>query len=84
MTNSYPNWFDKNKFENILTIIDSNKFGYKNKMNSSILTVKTLLIILKIIQLVKYLLKKDLNTLNELKKAGITKQKNALLNRKNY
>ena len=84
MTNSYPNWFDKNKFENILTIIDSNKFGYKNKMNSSILTVKTLLIILKIIQLVKYLLKKDLNTLNELKKARITKQKNALLNRKNY
>ena len=84
MTNSYPNWFDRNKFENILTIIDSNKFGYKNKMNSSILTVKTLLIILKIIQLVKYLLKKDLNTLNELKKAGITKQKNALLNRKNY
>ena len=32
MTNSYPNWFDKNKFENILTIIDSNKFGYKNKI----------------------------------------------------
>ena len=32
MTNSYPNWFDKNKFKNILAIIDSNKFGYKNKI----------------------------------------------------
>ena len=28
--------------------------------------------------------KKNLNTLNELKNAGITKQKNALLNRKKY
>ena len=26
-----PNWFDKNKFEEILTIIDSNNFGYKNR-----------------------------------------------------
>ena len=31
-TDSYPNWFDKNKFKNILAIIDSNKFGYKNKI----------------------------------------------------
>ena len=29
---SYPNWFDKNEFKNILAIIDSNKFGYKNKI----------------------------------------------------
>ena len=27
-----PNWFDKNKFKNILAIIDSNKFNYKNKI----------------------------------------------------
>ena len=27
-----PNWLDKNKFKEILTIIDSNKFGYKNKI----------------------------------------------------
>ena len=27
-----PNWIDKNKFEKILTIIDSNKFNYKNKI----------------------------------------------------
>ena len=31
-TDSYPNWFDKNKFKNILAIIDSNKFNYKNKI----------------------------------------------------
>ena len=44
-------------------------------MNSGILKLKTLLIKLEIIQLVKYLLKKDLNTLNEIKNEGITKQK---------
>ena len=27
-----PNWIDKNKFKEILTIIDSNKFSYKNKI----------------------------------------------------
>ena len=43
-----PNWLDKNKFKEILTIIDSNKFVILKK-----LTLKTWLIILKIIQLVK-------------------------------
>ena len=45
------------------------------QMNSSILTLKTWLIMLEIIQLVKYLLKKVLNALNELKNAGIIKYK---------
>ena len=27
-----PNWIDKNKFKEILAIIDSNKFGHKNKI----------------------------------------------------
>ena len=27
-----PNWLDKNKFKEILTIIDSNKIGHKNKI----------------------------------------------------
>ena len=31
-TDSYPNLFDKNKFENILAIIDTSKFSYKNKI----------------------------------------------------
>ena len=25
-----PNWFDKNKFKEILAIIDSSEFNYKN------------------------------------------------------
>ena len=29
MADSYPNWFDRNKFKNILAIIDSNKFNYR-------------------------------------------------------
>ena len=27
-----PNWFDKNKFKEILAIIDSNQFNFKNKI----------------------------------------------------
>ena len=56
---SYPNWFDKNKFKNIVAIIDSNKFGYKNKIGEfKYIPIKDSLIILKIIQLVNYQLKK--------------------------
>ena len=32
MTDSYPNWFDKNKFKNILAIINSNTFNYRHKI----------------------------------------------------
>ena len=32
MTDCYPNWFDRNKFKQILAIIDSNRFNYKNKI----------------------------------------------------
>ena len=58
-----PKWFDKNKFKEILAIIDSNEFNYKNlikkiKVNLSILTLQTWLIILEIIQIVKQMLKK--------------------------
>ena len=28
-----PNWIDKNKFKEILAIIDSNKFNYKKKID---------------------------------------------------
>ena len=61
-----PNWIDKNKFKEILAIIDSNEFNYKNKIGDMV--NKTWLIKLKIIQLVKQMLKKDLNALNEIKK----------------
>ena len=32
MADNYLNWFDRNKFEKDLAIIDSNKFNYKNKI----------------------------------------------------
>ena len=32
MADNYLNWFDRNKFEKILAIIDSNKFSYKNRI----------------------------------------------------
>ena len=44
-------------------------------MNLQILTLKTWLIILEIIQLVKYLLRKGLSALNEIKNAEIIKKR---------
>ena len=38
-----PNWIVKNKFKEILTITDSNKFGHKNKIGH-LLALKTWLI----------------------------------------
>ena len=32
MANNYLNWFDRNNFEKILAVTDSNKFNYKNKI----------------------------------------------------
>ena len=47
------NWLDKNKFKEILTIIDNNKFGHKNKICKYI-DIKDLVNNIKdIIQLVK-------------------------------
>ena len=45
------------------------------QVNSSILALETWLMILQIIQLVNYLLKKSLNTLNKIKDAEIIKHK---------
>ena len=76
VTNSYPNWFDKNKFKNILAIIDSNKFGYKNKIGEfKYIDIKDFVNNIKNNTISEICAKKDLNTLNELKNAGITKQK---------
>ena len=68
-----PNWFDKNKFKNILAIIDSNKFNCRHKIgefkyndNKDWVNNNTISEIFA---------KKDLNTLNELKTAEIMKYK---------
>ena len=76
MTDSYPNWSDKNKFTNILAIIDSNKFGCKNKIGEfKYIDVKDLVINIKNNTISEISAKKNLNTLNKLKNVGITKPK---------
>ena len=76
MTYSDPNWFDKNKFQNILVIIDRNKFGCKNKIGEfKYIDIKDLVINIENNTLSEISAKKDLNTLSKLKNVGRTKQK---------
>ena len=85
-TDPHPNWFDKNKFKNISAIIDSNKFNYRHKIGEfRYIEIKDLVNNIKNNKNSQISAIKGLNTLHELKNAGITKRKkNALLNRKNY
>ena len=79
------NWFDKNKFKEILAIIDSGEFNYKNNIGEfKYIDIKDLVNNIRNNAISEISAKKDSNTLNELKNAGITKQKNAPLDRKNY
>ena len=76
MTDSYPNWFDKNKFKNILAIIDSNKFNYRHKIGEfRYIEIKDLVNNIKNNTISEISAKKGLSTLNDLKNAGITKYK---------
>ena len=69
-------WFDKNKFKEILAIIDSNKFNYKNKIGEfKYIDIKDLVNNIKNNTISEISAKKGLNTLNELKNVGIIKQK---------
>ena len=64
-----PNWIDKNKFKEILAIIDSNKFNYKNKIGEfKYIDIKDLVDNIKNNTISEIPAKKDLNTLNEIKK----------------
>ena len=75
-TDSYPNWFDKNKFKNILAIIDSNKFNYRHKIGEfNYIDIKDLVNNIKNNTISEIDAKKDLNTLNEIKNAEIIKYK---------
>ena len=56
MTESYLNCFHKDKLKKFLPIIDSNKFSHRNKIGEFNYTNIKDLIVLKIIQLLKYLL----------------------------
>ena len=68
-----PNWLDKNKFKEILTIIDSNKFCHKNKIkgNFKYIDIKGLVNNIKDNKIREIDAKKCLNTLNIIKNSEI-------------
>ena len=76
MTDSYPNWFNKNKFKNFLAIIDSNKFNYKHKIiEFKYFEIKDLVNKIKNNRISEIFPKNGLNALNKLKNAKIIKYK---------
>ena len=67
---------DKNKFKEILAIIDSNKFNYKNKIGEFKYTdIKDLVNNIRNNTISEIPAKKDLNILNEIKNTEIIKKK---------
>ena len=72
MTDYCSNWFDKNSFKKILAFIDSNKFGYRNKIGEFKYTgIKDLVNNIKNNTISEISAKEGLNALNEIKKAEI-------------
>ena len=70
------NWIDKNKFKEILAIIDSNEFNYKNKIGEfKYIDIKDLVNNIKNNTISEIDAKKDLNKLNEIKNVEIIKYK---------
>ena len=70
-------WFDKNKFKEVLAIIDSNKFSYRNKIGKFKYTdIRDLVNNIRNNTISEISAKKGLNTLNKIKDAEIIKQKN--------
>ena len=71
-----PNWIDKNKFKEILAIIDSNKFNYRNKIGEfKYIGIRDLVNNIRNNTISEISAKKDLNTLNKIKNAEIIKYK---------
>ena len=65
-----PNWIDKNKFKEILAIIDSNKFNYKNKIGEfKYIDIKDFANNIRNNAISEVSAKKVLNELNEIKKS---------------
>ena len=76
---------DKNKFKEILAIIDSNKFNYKNKIGEfKYIDIKDLVNNIRNNTISEIDAKKNLNTSNKIKNAEIINIKGAPLNIKNY
>ena len=77
------NWFDKNKFKEILAIIDSNKFNYKNKIGEfKYIDIKDLVNDIRNNAINEIPAKEGLNILNEIKDAEIIKFKKHTLKQK--
>ena len=75
-TDYYLNWFDRNKFKNILAIIDSNKFNYKNKIGEfKYMDITDLVNNIRDNTISEISVKKGLNTLNEIRNVKIIKHK---------
>ena len=73
---NFPNWFDKNKFKNILAIINSNTFNYRHKIGEfKYIDIKDMVNNIKNNKISEISAKKGLNTLIELNNAEITRQK---------
>ena len=71
-----PNWIDKNKFKEILAIIDSNKFNYKNKIGEfKYIDIKNFVNNIRNNTITEISAKNDLNMLNKIKNAEIIKCK---------
>ena len=70
------NWFDKNKFKEILAVINSNEFNYKNKIGEfEYIDIKHLVNNIRNNKISEIDAKKDLNALNEIKIVEIIKYK---------
>ena len=71
-----PNWIDKNKFKEILAIIDSSKFNYKNKIGQfKYIDIKDLVNNIRNNTISEIDVRKDLNTLDKIKNTEIIKYK---------
>ena len=78
-----PNWIDKNKFKEILAIIDSNKFNYKNKIGEfKYIDIKDLVNNIRNNTISEIDAKKDFKKLNEIKNIEIIKYKKRTTKRK--
>ena len=69
MTDYHPNWFDKNSFKKTLAIIDSSKFGYRNKIGEfKYIDIKDVVNNIKNNTISEISANEGLNALNEIKK----------------
>ena len=78
-----PNWIDKNKFKEILAIIDSNKFNYKNKIGEfKYINIKDLVNNIRNSTISEIAARKVLNALNKIKNTEMIKYRKRTPNHK--